>query len=90
MLEDTQVIRLLNKAEGGPGRPAELSLDISCQHFITVAVIKRPRPRSWPGADKLRLGWEEDEAPAATAGEAPGLTLCSSARQLLELHSTFC
>lgn len=56
MLEEIESLQILNKAEGGPGRLAELSLDISCQHFITVAVIKRQRPRCWPRADKLHLG----------------------------------
>lgn len=41
MLEEIESIRVVNKAEGGLGRLPELSLDISCQHFITVAVIKR-------------------------------------------------
>lgn len=71
MLQETESILVLNKAEGGPGRLAELSLDISCQHFITEAVIKRPRPQSWLRAAKLHLGWE-DKPPTATAGVAPG------------------
>lgn len=43
MLEEIESIQVPNKAEGGPGKRAELSLDISRHHFITVAVIKRRR-----------------------------------------------
>lgn len=48
---------------------AELSLDISCQHFITVAVIKSPRLWRWPRAAKLHLDWR-DKPPTATAAAA--------------------
>lgn len=60
----TASIQIFNKAEGGggggPGSPAELSPDISCQHFITVAVIKRLSPRLWPRAAKLHLDRRND------------------------------
>lgn len=65
----TESIQILNKAEGGPCMLAELSLDISCQHFITVAVIKSPRPWRWPRAAKLHLDWR-DKPPTATAAAA--------------------
>lgn len=68
-LRKIESIQVLNKAEGGLYRPAKLSLDISCQHFITVAVIKRRRPWYWPRAAKLHLGWR-DKRPAATAAAA--------------------
>lgn len=72
MLVEIESIHVLNKPEGGPGMQAELSLDISCQHFITVAVIKRRRPRCWPRAAKLHLDWK-DKPPTATAAAAQGL-----------------
>lgn len=68
----SESIQVLNKAEGGLGRAAKLSLDISCQHFITVAVIKRWRPWYWPRQAKLHLGWK-DKPPAATAAAAEWL-----------------
>lgn len=64
-------IQILNKAEWGPGMPPELSLEISCQDFITVAVIKRRRPRCWPRAAKLHLDWKE-KPPTATLAVAQG------------------
>lgn len=69
LLVEIESIQVLNKAEGGPGMLAELSLDISCQHFITVAVIKRRRPWRWPRAAKLHLDWR-DKPPTATAAAA--------------------
>lgn len=61
-MKEIESIQLLNNAEGGPDRLPELSPDISCQHFITVAVIKRWRPRHWPRTPKLHLGCR-DKAP---------------------------
>lgn len=71
MRAERENIQILNKAEGGPGMLAELSLDISCQHFITVAVIKSPRPQRWPRAAKLHLDWK-DKPPTATAAATRG------------------
>lgn len=82
MLEEIESIQVLNKAEGGPGMLAELSLDISCQHFITVAVIKRWRHRRWLRAAKLHLGWT-DKPPTATADAAQGLRAGTE----VDLHS---
>lgn len=82
MLEEIESIHVLNKAEGGPGLLAELSLDISCQHFITVTVIKGRRARCWPRAAKLHLGWK-DQPPTATAATAQGLRAGTEA----DLHS---
>lgn len=65
----TEGIQIFNKAQGGPGSLAELSADISCQHFITVAVIKSLSPWLWPRAAKLHLDWR-DKPPAATAAAA--------------------
>lgn len=61
-------IQIINKA-AGVRASGELSLDISCQHFIKEAVIKRCRGRSWPRAAKLHLGWK-DKPPTATAAES--------------------
>lgn len=65
----TESMQIFNKAEGGPSSPAELSPDISCQHFITVAVIKSLSPWLWPRAAKLHLDWR-DKPPTATAAAA--------------------
>lgn len=62
----TEDIQILNKEERGPGMLAELPLDISCQHFITVAVIKSWKSRRWPRAAKLHLHWK-DKCPTASA-----------------------
>lgn len=92
MLVETESIQVLNKADGGPGMPAELSLDISCQHFITVAVIKRRRPRRWPRAAKLHLDWI-DKPPTATAAVAQWLQqelrlICTHFNQLAKKSQT--
>ena len=92
MLVETESIQVLNKAEGGPGMPAELSLDISCQHFITVAVIKRWRPRRWPRAAKLHLDWI-GKPPTATAAAAQWLQqelmlICTHFNQLAKKSQT--
>lgn len=71
MRAERENIQILNKAEGGPGMLAELCLDISCQHFITVAVIKSTRPQRWPRAAKLHLDWK-DKPPTATAAATRG------------------
>lgn len=71
MLKEIKSIQVLNKAEGVSSRPTE-SLDISCQHFITVAVIKLWRPQCWPREAKLHLGWK-DKPPTATPAAAQGL-----------------
>lgn len=50
MLVKTESIQIFNKRKGGSlAALAELSLGISCQHFITVAVIKRQSPRTGRG-----------------------------------------
>lgn len=50
----TESIPVVNKAEGWCSTD-KLSLHISCQHFITVAVIKRWRPCCRLRAAKLHL-----------------------------------
>lgn len=45
ILVKSECFQIFNKRKGGLGVLAELSLGISCQHFITVAVIKRRSPR---------------------------------------------
>lgn len=62
-------MQIFNKAEGGLGPLAELSPDISCQHFMTVAVIKSLSLWLWPRAAKLHLD-RRDKPPAATAAAA--------------------